>query len=317
MVISKSELLKRAFREYIQVKTSEIKNQWRMYPPEISDALSDHFRVSDDFIWEGPVGIDEKTLREMHVDFLSFYEMEEKGELYRRIADSAKPLRVLDAGCGFGNDSLLFGMAGASVSGVDLMTKRLTAAEHRKRYFESELGRSLDVTFINADIFKVLDSVKFDAICIHEAISHIHPLEEFLSRVHQLLPIGGQVFVSDSNYINPCIFKDVTAQFWKAHRRLTYYVHGRYKDPQTHESVLMAEERVFTLFGIRRIFERAGFTVRRNDRRGFWVMRRRRTAMNLEQLGRLKRWEQRLGAIPVLNWFGGRNVLVAEKTPPA
>jgi len=194
-----------------------------------------------------------------------------------------------------------------------LIQNRLETARHRKSFFEHELGRPLALEFINADIFKVLDDITFDAVWIREAISHIHPLEDFLRHLYERLPAGGQVVVSDCNYLNPIVFKGVTAGFWKEKHRLTYYVHGDYKDPQTGESVLMAEERVFTPFRVGRVFEDAGFKIQKNVRRGFLVMKRRRGATDLDQLNRLKKWERSIGNTPVLNWFGGRNVIYAEK----
>jgi 2-polyprenyl-3-methyl-5-hydroxy-6-metoxy-1,4-benzoquinol methylase len=306
------EHLREAFRDYIRIRTSELAQQQRIYSSQVVETLMRH-RPTDDFVWQGPEGVDAETLKRMHEDFFEFFEMEEKGDLYRRIAEAEKPVRLLDAGCGIGSESLMFAIAGAEVTGVDLIQNRLETAKQRKTFFECELRRPLALALINADLFKVLDSIQFDAVWIREAISHIHPLEDFLRHLYKRLPIGGQVVVSDCNYLNPLVFKGVTTGFWKERRRLTYYVHGDYKDPQTGESVLMAEERVFTPFRVGRVFEDAGFKIQKNVRRGFLVMQGRRSATDVDQLNRLKKWERLIGSTPVLNWFGGRNVIYAEK----
>ena len=89
-----------------------------------------------------------------------------------RAAD--KSLNILDAGCGYGTESFMFSLFPAKGWGVDLVPERIALARSRIDFFQSLSERSLDVTFVNAHLFRFLEtSPMFDIIWAMEAIFHI------------------------------------------------------------------------------------------------------------------------------------------------
>jgi 2-polyprenyl-6-hydroxyphenyl methylase/3-demethylubiquinone-9 3-methyltransferase len=98
--------------------------------------------------------------------------------------------RVLDAGCGLGTECILFALAGASVTGIDLRPERLRLAPKRARFYEQELGVKLDVRFLLSNIFDLPERNHYDLIWVHNAISHIHPVDTFLRFCREILVCG-------------------------------------------------------------------------------------------------------------------------------
>lgn len=162
---------------------------------------------------------------------------------------------VLDAGCGVGSESLLFSLLGANVIGVDLNKERLMVAKARIKYYEDKFGRDLPVKFILKNILKFHKPERFDLIWVLESISHIHPIEGFLKIVRENLKPEGIIIISDTNKFNPY------ARFkaWKVHRKEGLYT--SVKDPESLELVPYAQERIFTILGIKGFLEKNGFKV--------------------------------------------------------
>ena len=78
--------------------------------------------------------------------------------------------RLLDAGCGYGTESLLFALSGREVWGVELVSERAEFARSRVDYYQKAAGRPLDIRFINAHIFRFLETApSFDIIWAMEA----------------------------------------------------------------------------------------------------------------------------------------------------
>ena len=77
--------------------------------------------------------------------------------------DSAQP-NVLDCGCGFGSESIAFGLLGAKVFGVDLSTERINVASKRLTYYEDRCADELDVSFKNMNILDYEYSEIFDMV---------------------------------------------------------------------------------------------------------------------------------------------------------
>jgi 2-polyprenyl-3-methyl-5-hydroxy-6-metoxy-1,4-benzoquinol methylase len=48
----------------------------------------------------------------------------------------ARRMRILDCGCGFGTESLIFALLGGKVLGVDLNVERLDIAKKRINYYK-------------------------------------------------------------------------------------------------------------------------------------------------------------------------------------
>jgi SAM-dependent methyltransferase len=59
--------------------------------------------------------------------------------------------RILDLGCGYGTQSLLFAVLGAAVVALDGDTTALDVARQRKAVYETRVGRPLDIRFVDAN----------------------------------------------------------------------------------------------------------------------------------------------------------------------
>jgi 2-polyprenyl-3-methyl-5-hydroxy-6-metoxy-1,4-benzoquinol methylase len=244
-------------------------------------------------------------------------------ELIEARRNQGAPAKVLDAGCGHGSESLLFALAGAEVTGVDLVGERVKLARARAARWSEKLGRDLSVSFANRNIFQLLEEETFDCVWLQEAIQHIHPAEKFLKTAFRALRPGGVVVVSDSNKWNPLTIVEMIPFYWHNGGQLTWFVHTKYKDPETGEPVVMASERLFSRRGLSRLLADAGFEVKHIEVNGQIPLRKFALAADrfseTASLGLMKpfvtldRWYKRL---PLLHDLGGTLTAVGVRTQP-
>jgi 2-polyprenyl-3-methyl-5-hydroxy-6-metoxy-1,4-benzoquinol methylase len=165
-----------------------------------------------------------------------------------------RPLRVLDAGSGLGTECILFGLSGAEVLGIDLREERHVVARRRIAFYEETLGLKLQVEFRLTNIFDLRERDYFDLIWVHNAISHIHPVDGFLNLSREMLAPGGDIVVVDANRAN-------------LHRKLKpASAHGvggytTWKDPNTGKEIVYAVERDLSVIEQCRAMEKAGLRV--------------------------------------------------------
>ncbi len=228
---------------------------------------------------------------------------------------SSKDTCILDAGCGYGTESLLFSLFPAKVWGVDLVPERVALARSRMGFFQSLADRSLDLTFVNAHIFRFLEtSPKFDIIWSMEAISHIYPPEKFFRICRKKLKDGGKLIISDPNGLNPLSrFRSL-----KIRRSILHKHHQRFLDPETRQPVDVGQEKIFSTFRIIRFLETVGFTIQAIDISGFMGSSFLPQALLdkeavIHWLGRYQRAVQK---IPLLRLLGSIYTLVATKGAP-
>ena len=165
------------------------------------------------------------------------------------------PWRVLDAGCGVGTESIFWAALrdDVDVVGVDISTTRLDVAQARKVAYERRLERSLNVGFLDQDVFRVLRTEQFDLVWTMEAISHIDPAEGFLADVHDSLSDGGHLVISDSHILNP-------AMAWRIFKlRRQGVAQHAHRAVSTGEIVPYAQERLFTVGQLSDMLRQAGF----------------------------------------------------------
>jgi SAM-dependent methyltransferase len=222
---------------------------------------------------------------------------------------SASEETVLDAACGNGFEAVLFALHGRRVFANDVSSARVVVASARAALYRELLGDRFDlrVTCGNAiDFAGELPS--FDVIFIQEAISHIHPAETFLREAaRRLLAPGGRLVVCDSNSWNPITRTRISRHLWSQRRTLRHFVE-EHVDPDTGRKYLMAEERLFSPWGIRRALIRAGVSVERIVMSGFvFPMLVRSPAATTAR--RIERWAAR---VPLLNVFGGFYTVIGE-----
>ncbi len=111
------------------------------------------------------------------------------------------PYKLLDVGCGLGMQSLLFGMLGAQVVGLDLRPDCIELCRKRQAYYEKALGRRLDVTFEAADFLGSRDQPAgaYDGVFSMSAFIHIQPTESTVATIARLIRSRGRVFIWDMN----------------------------------------------------------------------------------------------------------------------
>ena len=114
----------------------------------------------------------------------------------------ARSPRILDAGSGFGTFSMLFALAGAEVTGVDLRDDSLEVATRRLELYRTSTGRALPIRYESADLTRDLED-EYDLVWLYNAISHIDPVEPFLRAVAENLTPGGLLVIGDINGANP------------------------------------------------------------------------------------------------------------------
>ncbi len=160
--------------------------------------------------------------------------------LLRKRAD--RPLRVLDAGCGFGSECLLFALSGAQVVGIDLRPERHAVAVKRVPFWAKETGVDLKVDIRLANVFDLPERNHYDLIWVHNAISHIHPVDRFLEFSREILAPGGEIVIIDVNKAS------VRKRFMhKDEHEGEAGLYKTVKDPNTGADVVYAVERDLTL----------------------------------------------------------------------
>lgn len=166
-----------------------------------------------------------------------------------------RPWRILDAGCGVGTESIFWSTLrdDLEVIGVDINTERLNTAVARQKTYEMRLGRSLNIRFLEQDVFGALNTEHFDLVWVMEAISHIDPAEDFLSNVSKNLGSAGYLVISDSHILNP-------ATAWRIYRlRRSEVAVCTCKTISTGETVSYAQERLFTVHQLSKMLKVVGF----------------------------------------------------------
>jgi SAM-dependent methyltransferase len=220
--------------------------------------------------------------------------------------------RILDAGSGYGTESLLFSLLGNEVTGVELVPERILVAESRIGYFASEWDAPLRLQFVNADIFRYLEKAEpFDIIWVMEAISHIHPPDVFLDLVGHKLKKGGKIIISDPNGLSPLAW----LRSVKIRGSIKHKTHKRFKDPETGKPIEYGQERIFSVYGLKKMLIEKGFKVNRISISGFMGTSFTPNFLLLKKpvVRFLGSFERNIRKIPLISSFGSVFTIVACK----
>jgi colanic acid/amylovoran biosynthesis protein len=231
--------------------------------------------------------------------------------LVREIRRRGAP-RLLDAGSGVGSEAILAALLGADVTGIDLTPSKTALAASRRPFYEAACRRPLALRFLVADVIAHLQGEPgYDVIWVNEAISHIHPAEEFAVAAFRSLRPGGVLIIADANALNP-------VARWRAARlrgARNWYVHRRARISGEELAAEVAEERLFTCRSLPAMLRRAGFRVGRPDMHGFmgtfflpdsWPFHPFVGAL-------LKTVQETARRVPGLRCFGSSMTVIAEK----
>jgi SAM-dependent methyltransferase len=84
------------------------------------------------------------------------------------------------------------------VWGADVRPDRLSVAEKRAALYRERTGEPLPVRYLRCDLTREWPA-DFDLVWVYNALSHIHPLPDFLAQVARHLRPGGVLVVGDIN----------------------------------------------------------------------------------------------------------------------
>lgn len=171
-----------------------------------------------------------KLLRENH---LSANNVEEKPALFRLLPE-LKGKRVLDLGCGYGENCRTFSEMGAAyVLGIDVSEKMLAVAQRE--------NAGPGVEFLQMDM-EDIDTLQgeFDVVVSSLALHYILNFDSVVGKIRGLLkdngyfvftqehpittaPVGGTVWKKSGEYIDGLLLTDYAAE---GRREVTWFVDG-------------------------------------------------------------------------------------------
>ena len=243
------------------------------------------------------------------------------------ILDEDRPI-VLDAGCGLGTESLLFGLLGAEVLAVDIHPTRMEVAKRRKKWYQCNVYANLRLRFIQRDIIQFLTEIAEDKmdcrpniIWLSEAISHIYPPERFLSLAHSVLQPNGKIVISESNPLNVVIrvmnwkermarYKNITKHNRKQFERGDIFLYPwRFQDPHTNKEVNICNEKLWTPQQFKVMLQSVGFSVERINIYRFIPD----ILMTKQSLRFWSHVELCIRQIPFISLMGIRQIIIASK----
>ena len=154
-------------------------------------------------------------------------------------------------GCGLGSESILSGLIGCHVTGLDLNENFIYIARKRIKYFEKKFNTKFKIRFLHENFFNHLE--KYDLIWINEAISHIYPLKSLILHCYNLLKKKGKLIISDPNKLNPIIYYlySIRPMFNKKIR--IAYEDSIREDPKTGEKVIVVYEKYLKIHEIKNL----------------------------------------------------------------
>lgn len=195
-----------------------------------------------------------RKYNEKNAEYYGHHYAQRLRHVVKLILDLPSPM-VLDAGCGVGSETILFGLLGADVTGVDLSKERLNVAKARIPFYEDRYGIKLHTRFHLKNILRYYADEKFDIIWANEFISHVHPVEDFFEVAAKNLKQRGYIIICDTNGMNP--YAKFSA--WKAHRKGGLY--SWEIDPDSLEPVPYARERLLSILQCKKLLEQCGFEI--------------------------------------------------------
>lgn len=303
-----------ALKEFIWAQAEEYQQRSRLYAGAA--------QILDDF----SAGANSLTSSlHFHVHIVGFVQVAKAVLQQLNNNNGKESLTLLDCGCGIGTQALIFASLGYEVTGIDLNREFIDLANARIDFYSKRLGRPIPCQFLAKNIFKEPIREKYDVVWAREAISHIHPVENFLSQAYHSLRPGGILLISDANWANPFVKLELFRSYWKYYRPFRtwgeasiHYITERH-DPETGELVPMAMERVLNLVKTIRKLREAGFTEISGQTVGILPKSTlakflsKSEAKRAELFDRLNRFEESLLRIPWLRRLGGTNVVVGKR----
>ena len=186
-------------------------------------------------------------------EFFGHYFAQRLRTAIKMLMSSKHEVRVLDCGSGLGSESIIFGLLGAKVLGVDLSEERTTVALKRLKYYKDFFSLNpQNVNFRNMNILDYKSTKPFDLVYAKESITHVYSVPKFINFVNRVLENDGYFIITDANPLNPL----VSYKAWKVHKKELYV---SVVNPETSNAVPYAVERLVSPFYLRSLLSKRGF----------------------------------------------------------
>jgi 2-polyprenyl-3-methyl-5-hydroxy-6-metoxy-1,4-benzoquinol methylase len=111
--------------------------------------------------------------------------------------------KVLDCGCGVGTETILMGLMGARVLGVDVNKKRLEEGRKRLLKYQSVFEFNEMPELRTQTFFNVKDT--FDYLLFNESFHHIEPRAEFFFHLDLITKPLSKIMFLETNGRNPLL----------------------------------------------------------------------------------------------------------------
>lgn len=108
---------------------------------------------------------------------------------------------IVDLGCGCGTQSIALALMGAKVIGLDMDRRALDILQKRKRFYEQESGRALDIEVHDGDVFKFdyAAVAPIDGVYSMFAFNMMQPTTGLLDLLGPNMATGGRFVIQDGN----------------------------------------------------------------------------------------------------------------------
>ena len=118
--------------------------------------------------------------------------------------------KILDLGCGHGDNVYFFSKAGHDIVGIDLDVK-----EAQRKY------PALNFLSMSAEKLDFSDGI-FDEIYANDVLEHVENLEQTLNEVRRVLKSGGVFIATVPHFRSEKILLNINSSYWQevGHRRL-------------------------------------------------------------------------------------------------
>lgn len=161
--------------------------------------------------------------------------------LFSKVPDRSK-IKVLDIGCGTGNNSWFFAQEGFNITGIDVSDDALNFAKKR---FEAEnlVGKFIKKTFLEMDSLEE----KYDLIVDREALytQDYTDLKQIMKQIHAKLSDDGVLISFFYNKKNP-----VKQLYNKSFNNQTFFADDEKNAPFGQRATFLDEKSVCELFNV-------------------------------------------------------------------